>query len=56
MIGGKLCGQTIPSEIVSSSNYLNLRFRTDNSAEFKGFKIYAEYAGKMKIISLTTLT
>ena len=45
IIGSKMCGSTIPNNIVSSENNLHLRFRSDHSVPEKGFNINYQVAG-----------
>ena len=42
---GKFCGKTRLPDIISHSNYLFIRFITDQSTEFKGFEIKYESIG-----------
>ena len=38
-----LCGHTFPNEIASSDRFLWLRFKSDESIEYSGFKIYYQF-------------
>ena len=38
-IGAKLCGDTKPTEIVSSGNTMHIRFHTDGNVQKTGFQI-----------------
>ncbi|XP_067125690.1 neuropilin and tolloid-like protein 2 isoform X1 [Centruroides vittatus] len=42
-VKGKYCGNTFPKEITSKGQYLWLEFRSDDSIEYKGFKVYYEF-------------
>ena len=46
LIGGKMCGQNAPFPILSSSNELLIKFRSDDYVERTGYKIRAEAIGK----------
>lgn len=39
----KVCGQTFPTQITSSGPYLWLKFRSDDTIEYEGFKITIEF-------------
>ena len=41
-IGAKLCGSNIPGLITSTGKYLKLIFHSDDSNNYKGFKIQAQ--------------
>ena len=41
-IGPKLCGSHVPGLITSNGKYLKLIFHSDDSDNYKGFKIQAE--------------
>ena len=38
-----LCGHDFPNEISSSDRFLWLRFKSDESIEYSGFKIYYQF-------------
>lgn len=48
---GKYCGNTIPKEIPSHTNYLYLFFKSDISHEESGFKIDWDSAATGKIFN-----
>lgn len=41
-IGGNMCGSELPKAIISSGNFLTLRFKSSHSKSYSGFKIKAE--------------
>ena len=47
MIGGRICGDTLPKPLVSSSNELMVRFWSDSSVGGNGYKILVEEIGKI---------
>ena len=48
-IGGKKCGNSLPSPIISDNNELHLHFHSDATTTGKGFKIKVLSFGKMSI-------
>ena len=51
-IGGRICGNTLPEPLVSSSNELMIRFWSDVSVSGNGYKILVEEIGKKYILVL----
>ena len=48
LIGRKLCGHKLPPPILSSTNEILIKFKSDNTVERTGYKIRAEAVGKTK--------
>ena len=46
LIGGKMCGHKLPPPILSSTNEILIKFKSDNTVERSGYKIRAEAVGK----------
>ena len=46
-IGGRICGNSLPETVISSSNELMVRFWSDASVGGIGYKILVEEIGKI---------
>ena len=46
LIGRKMCGHKLPPPILSSTNEILIKFKSDNTVERTGYKIRAEAVGK----------
>ena len=46
LIGGKMCGHKLPPPILSSTNEILIKFKSDETEERSGYKIRMEAVGK----------
>ena len=50
-LAAKRCGSGLPGQIVSTGRELLLRFRTDGSGEYRGFKLHYQREGEWRLKS-----
>ena len=49
-VGGKLCGHNLPNPIITRSNEILIKFKSDNSMEESGYKLQAEAIGNYFVV------